>query len=114
MMYGWLSAWLLGSFAYPSMNAVMSGEIAANAQGELQGGVASLFSLSAIVGPPLMTQLFSYFSRNDAPVYFPGAPFVAAALLVAGAIALYVAAMSRARRSAALSPDERLRAEGSR
>ena len=90
MMYAWLLAWLLASFAYPSMNAVMSRQVAPNAQGELQGGVASLFSLSAILGPPLMTQLFSYFSGSDAPVYFPGAAFVAAALLVGGSIGLYL------------------------
>ena len=100
MMYAWLVGWLLGSLAYPSMNAVMSRQIPANAQGELQGGVASLFSLSAILGPPLMTQLFSHFSRSDAPVYFPGAPFIAAAILVAGSIGLYFVAMGHARRSA--------------
>ncbi|HSD75660.1 MAG TPA: TCR/Tet family MFS transporter [Steroidobacteraceae bacterium] len=105
MMYAWLIAWLLGSFAYPSMNAVMSRQVAPNAQGELQGGVASLFSLSAILGPPLMTQLFSYFSRSDAPVYFPGAAFVAAALLVGGSIGLYLVAMRHARHGTASVPE---------
>lgn len=100
MMYAWLVGWLLGSLAYPSMNAVISRQIPANAQGELQGGVASLFSLSAILGPPLMTQLFSHFSRSDVPVYFPGAPFIAAAILVVGSIGLYFVAMGHARRSA--------------
>jgi DHA1 family tetracycline resistance protein-like MFS transporter len=97
MMYAWLLAWLLGSLAYPSMNAVMSQQVPADQQGELQGGVASLFSLSSIVGPPLMTQLFSFFSRSDAPVYFPGAAFAAAAILVGGSIVLYLRAMGRAR-----------------
>jgi DHA1 family tetracycline resistance protein-like MFS transporter len=83
------------------MNAVMSRQVASNAQGELQGGVASLFSLSSILGPPLMTQLFSHYSRSDTPMYFPGAPFIAAALLVAVSIGLYLVAMRHSHRSAA-------------
>ena len=51
----------------------------ANAQGELQGAVACLYSLSAILGPPLMTQVFGHFSSPTARVHFPGAPFLAAA-----------------------------------
>jgi DHA1 family tetracycline resistance protein-like MFS transporter len=113
MMYAWLLAWSLASFAYPSMNAVMSRQIAADAQGELQGGVASLFSLSSILGPPLMTQLFSYFSRSDAPVHLPGAPFIAAATLVAGAIALYAAALGHLRRASMPPAEERQTARGS-
>jgi DHA1 family tetracycline resistance protein-like MFS transporter len=66
----------------------MSGQIPASAQGELQGAVASLYSLSSILGPPLMTQLFEHFTRADSVHHFPGAPFVAAALLVFVSLAL--------------------------
>jgi DHA1 family tetracycline resistance protein-like MFS transporter len=51
--------------------------------------VASLYSLSSIVGPPLMTHLFGYFSGPAAPVHLPGAAFVGAALLTAGSFALF-------------------------
>jgi DHA1 family tetracycline resistance protein-like MFS transporter len=71
------------------MNAIMSQQIPANAQGELQGAVASASSLSSIIGPPLMTQIFGYFSGPAAPVHFPGAAFVAAAGLTAASGALY-------------------------
>jgi len=40
------------------MNALASQQIPANAQGELQGAVACVYSLSAIFGPPLMTLVF--------------------------------------------------------
>jgi DHA1 family tetracycline resistance protein-like MFS transporter len=67
----------------------MSQQIPANAQGELQGGLASLSSLAAVLGPPLMTQLFGRFSDTAGVLYFPGAPFLAAALLaLASAIIL--------------------------
>jgi DHA1 family tetracycline resistance protein-like MFS transporter len=75
------------------MNALASQQIPGNAQGELQGAVASLYSLSAIVGPPLMTQIFGAFSRGSAPVYFPGAAFLTAALLTVGCAALFAHAV---------------------
>jgi DHA1 family tetracycline resistance protein-like MFS transporter len=81
MMYLGLLLWSLGGLAWPSLNALMSQQIPATAQGELQGGLASLSSLSSILGPPMMTQLFGYFAGSTAPIYFPGAPFLAAALL---------------------------------
>jgi MFS transporter, DHA1 family, tetracycline resistance protein len=92
MMFAWLSTWFFGAIVMPTTNALMSHRVAANAQGELQGAVASLFSLSSIVGPPLMTQLFSRFAAPDARVHFPGAAFLAAALLAAVCLALYWAA----------------------
>jgi MFS transporter, DHA1 family, tetracycline resistance protein len=84
---------LLFALAYPSMNALASQQVPANAQGELQGAVACLYSLSSIIGPPLMTQLFGYFSGSDAPVYFPGAAFFTAALLVVCCALLFVRAL---------------------
>jgi DHA1 family tetracycline resistance protein-like MFS transporter len=86
---------------YPSMNALASQQIPANAQGELQGAVATLYSLSAILGPPLMTQVFAYFSGPSATLYFPGAAFVTAALLTAACAVLFVRALRLAPQRAA-------------
>jgi DHA1 family tetracycline resistance protein-like MFS transporter len=89
MMYIGILGWGLAAMSWPSLNALMSRQVAPNAQGELQGGLASLSSLAAILGPPLMTQLFGTFSDSAGVVYFPGAPFFAAALLaLASAIIL--------------------------
>ena len=49
--------------SWPSLNALMSQQVPPDAQGELQGGLASLSSLAAVLGPPLMTQLFGKFSE---------------------------------------------------
>jgi MFS transporter, DHA1 family, tetracycline resistance protein len=84
------------ALTYPSVNALASQRVAANAQGELQGAIACLYSLSAIAGPPLMTQVFAYFSAATAPVYFPGAAFLTAAALTAASAALLVRALRRA------------------
>jgi MFS transporter, DHA1 family, tetracycline resistance protein len=88
------------ALTYPSMNALASQQIPANAQGELQGAVACLYSLSAIVGPPLMTQVFGYFSRANAVVHFPGAAFATAALLTAACAVLFARALRLAPRPA--------------
>jgi len=74
--------------------------VAADAQGELQGAVGSLYGLSSFIAPPLMTQLFRHFTAADAPVHFPGAAFVLAAILVAGSMALLWKATSQPRESA--------------
>ena len=65
----------------PSIQALMSHRVAADSQGELQGAVGSLHSLSAIIAPPLMTQMFRYFTVEDGPMHFPGAPFLLSAAL---------------------------------
>jgi MFS transporter, DHA1 family, tetracycline resistance protein len=98
MMYAVSLATVVFALTYPSMNAIASRQIPANAQGELQGAVASLYSLSAIIGPPLMTQVFGYFSRPDAAVHLPGAAFLTAALLTVGCALLFAHAMRLAAR----------------
>jgi len=92
MMYAFLVAWLFAGLVLPSIQGLMSRQIPANAQGELQGGVASLYSLTAVVGPPLMTQVFGYFSSGRARVHFPGAAFLCAALLAIGGLVVFVRA----------------------
>jgi DHA1 family tetracycline resistance protein-like MFS transporter len=92
MMFAWLGTWFFGAIVMPTTNAYLSHRVAPDAQGELQGAVAGLFSLSAIVGPPLMTQLFGRFSMATARVHLPGAAFFASALLTTTCFAIYWAA----------------------
>ncbi len=93
MMYAVGLTTFLFALTYPSINALASQQIPANAQGELQGAVAGLYSLSSIIGPPLMTQVFGHFSARSAGVYFPGAAFLTAALLTVGSALLFARAM---------------------
>ena len=81
MMYLFLVPYCLGGIAGPALQGIMSNQIPDNEQGELQGGLASVISLTSIIGPVLMTTLFSYFTSDKLPVYFPGAAFIMAALL---------------------------------
>ncbi|MBL0359117.1 MAG: TCR/Tet family MFS transporter [Chitinophagaceae bacterium] len=90
MMFVFLVPYCFGGIAQPALQSVMSGQVPANEQGELQGALTSMQSACAIIGPLLMNNLFYYFSHSNAPVYLPGAPFlVGAALLLAAFIIAY-------------------------
>ena len=88
MMYPIIAVGALQGFVAPSVQSIMSAHMPANAQGELQGAIGSMAGMVAILSPPFMTQLFAYFSADDAIVHFPGAPFFAAALFTLLALAL--------------------------
>jgi DHA1 family tetracycline resistance protein-like MFS transporter len=92
MMFVFLLPYCLGGLAGPALQSILAGHIPPNEQGELQGTLTSLMCLTAIIGPPVMNNLFFYFSRDTAPVYFPGAPFLLGAffMLSSTAIAYYV------------------------
>jgi MFS transporter, DHA1 family, tetracycline resistance protein len=82
MMFVFLIPYCLGGIAGPSLQATISGHVPPNTQGELQGSLTSLMSLTSIIGPLLMTNLFSFFTSVKAPVHFPGAPFALGGLLM--------------------------------
>ncbi len=92
MMFVFLIPYCLGGLAGPALQSILAGHIPPNEQGELQGTLTSLMCLTAIIGPPIMNNLFFYFSKDTAPVYFPGAPFLLGAIfmLLSTAIAYYV------------------------
>ena len=82
MMFAFLVPYCLGGIAGPSLQAVMAGHVPPNEQGELQGALTSLMSATSIIGPLLMTNLFTYFTGSQAPVLFPGAPFLLGGVLM--------------------------------
>ena len=86
MMFAILIIYCFGGIGMPALQGVISGQVPANAQGELQGALTSLMSVTSIFGPLMMNSLFSYFSRKTAPIYLPGAPFYAAAIMMVGAL----------------------------
>ncbi|WP_298140091.1 TCR/Tet family MFS transporter [Flavobacterium sp.] len=82
MMFAFLIPYCLGGIAGPAMQAVISSQVPANEQGEIQGTLSSLMSASAIVGPPIMSTVFYYFTHKTAPFQFAGAPFVLGGFLM--------------------------------
>jgi DHA1 family tetracycline resistance protein-like MFS transporter len=82
MMFAFLIPYCLGGIAGPAMQSVISGKVPPNEQGAIQGTLASLMSASAIVGPPMMTNTFYFFTHKEAPFQLPGAPFLLGGFLM--------------------------------
>jgi DHA1 family tetracycline resistance protein-like MFS transporter len=85
---GWLLVLLIlpatmGYMSASLLSSLMSTHVPPTEQGVLQGVVASLRSLAAIITPLTMPPLFSQFASKSAIVYLPGAPYVAAGALTA-------------------------------
>jgi len=88
MMFVFLVPYCFGGIAQPALQAVMAGQVPPNAQGELQGALASLQSAAAIVGPLMMNNLFFFFSQKEKHYYLPGAPFLVGAILLFSAFVI--------------------------
>jgi DHA1 family tetracycline resistance protein-like MFS transporter len=82
MMFIFLIPYCLGGIAGPALQAVISIQVSETEQGKIQGTLTSLMSASAIVGPPLMTGIFYYFTKEQTPFEFAGAPFLLASILM--------------------------------
>lgn len=94
MMFVFLIPYCLGGISGPALQALISVHVPKNEQGELQGSLTGLNSLTTIIGPPIMIGLTSYFSVKNSPthIYFPGAAFLLGAffMLCSAVIAYWV------------------------
>jgi DHA1 family tetracycline resistance protein-like MFS transporter len=66
----------------PAIQSLISREVSADRQGELQGSLMSLVSLATILNPLIMTNLFSMTSNRDSGFYFPGSPYFLAGVFI--------------------------------
>ena len=76
----------LWALASPSTQALITRQVGADVQGRIQGALMSLVSLAGIIGPAVFAGSFGLFIGPHAPVHLPGAPFLIAAVLLAGAV----------------------------
>jgi len=95
MMFVFMLPYGLAGIFGPAMQGIISNNVAANGQGEIQGVTAGLMSAAAIIGPLIMTNLFAYFTNTNNSIYFPGAPFIMAALLTIIAIFICSASLKK-------------------
>lgn len=95
MMFVFLIPYSLGGICGPALQSVISKNVLSNEQGELQGALTALVSATSIIAPPIMTNLFYYFTHDEAPVKFSGAPFFLASVLMATSVIIVYAAFQR-------------------
>lgn len=72
----------LADLVPPTLTAIAANEVEEDRQGMVQGVIASLASLAAVVAPLVFTPIFRAFSGDAARVWLPGAPFLLSACLV--------------------------------
>lgn len=95
MVYAFTLVYCIGGIASPSLQGIISAKVPHNEQGELQGIIASLMSLSNIIAPLVMTHVFSFFTGSISAIQFPGAAFALAAVLVCAVFLLFLGSERR-------------------
>jgi MFS transporter, DHA1 family, tetracycline resistance protein len=103
LLYVMLVPFALGGLSEPATKALLTREVAANEQGELQGSLGSLMSVTSIVGPLLGTGLLARFAPEGSSPHVPGVAFFAAAALNALGF-LFAARLFASRRENAPTP----------
>lgn len=96
MMFVFLIPYCLGGLAGPSLQATLASLLPPNVQGELQGALTSLMSLTAIIGPLIMNNLFAYFTRSDSTIHFPGIAFFLGSLAMLSSLIISKLTFNRA------------------
>lgn len=95
MMYLYTLPFTFGGFAMAAIQGLISNQVPKNEQGEMQGALTSLISLTAIFGPLLMTNLFYQFTKPHAIIYLPNIPFITGALLTVISILIVNKSMTK-------------------
>lgn len=90
MVYAVIVLTTIENLADPPLRSIAAAKVPPSAQGELQGALSSLSSITTIVGPLIFTQLFGMFTGPAAPVSFAGAPYALAAVILLAGVAIFV------------------------
>ena len=98
MMFAFLIPYCLGGICGPSLQSVISGHVLPSHQGELQGALTSLMSLTTIIGPLMMNSTFAYFTTDKAPFYFPGVHFLIGAICMLFSILITYRVLTKEKR----------------
>ncbi|WP_421695058.1 TCR/Tet family MFS transporter [Aestuariivirga sp.] len=77
-------------FVHPALTAMMSHAAPEDAQGEIQGGIASLQSIGMLLGTVIFTQVFGLFLSPGATVTSTGAAFFLAAAMLVGTLVFFL------------------------
>ena len=82
MIYLFMIPYALGGVAGPTLQGLLSNQVSEKEQGNLQGALTSLMSVTTIIGPAMAAFLFYRFTGDEVSFYFPGAPYLAGSLLL--------------------------------
>jgi DHA1 family tetracycline resistance protein-like MFS transporter len=89
-VYLYMIPYCFGGISGPALQGFITSKYRPNEQGELQGGLTLLSSISLVVGPLVMGYSFKFFTHKESSVYFPGSPYILGTLLMLISILLVV------------------------
>lgn len=95
MVYAVIVATCLEALADPPLRSLAAAKVPPSAQGELQGAMTSLFSITSIITPLIYTSMFAWFTGSSAPVSFAGAPYVLGGVFIALSLLVFVSKVER-------------------
>ncbi|WP_281541844.1 TCR/Tet family MFS transporter [Maribacter aestuarii] len=95
MLYAFLIPYALGGIAGPTVQGLISNQVSEKEQGNLQGSITGLVSVTAILGQLIFSPVFYFFIRPEGNVYYPGAPYTLAAFFLLLAFLFASLAMKR-------------------
>ena len=97
----------LGGVAQPAIQSIVAKSVSPSEQGQMQGALTSLRSVTSIFAPLVFTTgLFNYFTAEAAPVKLPGSPFFVGSLLQIAALIVIYRLFRRIPEPAELSPSK--------
>ncbi|MGB3149883.1 MAG: tetracycline resistance MFS efflux pump, partial [Maribacter sp.] len=94
-LYAFLIPYALGGIAGPTVQGLISNQVSEKEQGNLQGSITGLVSITAILGQLIFSPVFYFFIRPEGDIYYPGAPYTLAAFFLLVAFLFAVLAMRR-------------------
>lgn len=100
MMYLIMILFSFTGVAIPALQAILGRHVDPSCQGELQGSLVSIASVSAILAPMIFTYLFVTFTKPGG-TYFPGAAYAMAALICVFASLVWLKNANSVRRNEA-------------
>jgi DHA1 family tetracycline resistance protein-like MFS transporter len=89
-VYLYMIPYCFGGISGPALQGFITSKFGASEQGELQGGLTLLSSISLVAGPLLMGYSFKFFAHRESSAYFPGSPYILGGLLMLISILLVV------------------------
>jgi DHA1 family tetracycline resistance protein-like MFS transporter len=92
MMMASMVVWTVCFVGGPGLQSLISHQYGPDEQGAVQGALTSIQSLTSIVGPPIFTFVFGYFTAPG-HIHVPGSPFFLGAVFTVAAAAFAYSAM---------------------
>lgn len=102
-VYLWIAVGSLSGLMMPAMQGIMSSSVPGDGQGELQGAIGSVMSITMMTSPLIMTRIFTVYTDGDG-LDLPGAPLVLGAICILLSMIPFWAIVARSRRETQASP----------